>query len=186
VRLPQPLILGAFYASSEIILAIARRSKSADQSRDRYSLTTLWIVITVATAGSIFVADSFRSADLPYPVLSYVGLTLFAAGILLRWYSIIHLGRFFTVDVAIATEHKLVDSGPYRFVRHPSYTGALVAFVGFGLCLRNWAALLVLVLPVTAAFLWRIHVEERALTDALGDHYRQYAKHTKRLLPLLY
>jgi protein-S-isoprenylcysteine O-methyltransferase len=178
--------LGAFYFCSEIILAIARRSKSGGQSRDRHSLTTLWIAIMVGIAGSILAANNFRSAALPYPVLGLIGLILFAAGILLRWYSIIYLGRFFTVDVSIAIEHKVIDSGPYRFIRHPSYTGALVAFVGFGLCLRNWMALLILVLPITAAFLWRIQVEERALTDALGDGYRQYANRTKRLVPFVY
>ena len=120
------------------------------------------------------------------PQLGWVGLTLFAIGILLRWYSIVHLGRFFTVDVSIAGDHKVIDSGPYRLVRHPSYSGALLAFVGYGLCLRNWAALLIVVIPITAAFLWRIHVEERALTETLGDDYRRYASRTERLIPFLY
>jgi len=186
VRPPLQLVLGAFYACSEIILGIVRRSKSVDRSRDRYSLTILWTVITVAIAGSIAAADNLRSAAFPHPWLSWIGLTLFAIGILLRWYSIVHLGRFFTVDVSIAGDHKLIDSGPYLLVRHPSYSGALLAFVGYGLCLRNWAALLSVVIPITAAFLWRIHVEERALTETLGDDYRRYASRTKRLIPFLY
>lgn len=79
------------------------------------------------------------------------GVAVFAAGIVLRWYSIIHLGRFFTVNVAIAADHQLVDTGPYRFVRHPSYTGALLAFVGFGMVMRNWASVLVISMPVALA-----------------------------------
>jgi len=139
--------LGACYACSEVILGIVRRSKSVDRSRDRYSLTTLWTVITVAVGASIAATNILRSAALPYWWLSWLGLALFVAGIVLRWYSIIHLGRFFTVDVSISAGHRVIDSGPYKLVRHPSYSGGLLAFIGFGLSLRNWAALLILLVP---------------------------------------
>ena len=186
MRPPPPLVLGAFYACSEMILGRARRSKSVDQSRDRHSLTIIWAAITLGVAGSIVAANNFQWAAMPYPSLGWIGLALFVSGLGLRWYSIIHLGRFFTVDVSIAAGQKVVDSGPYRFVRHPSYSGALLAFIGFGLCLRNWVGLLVLLLPIGAAFLWRMRVEERALTEALGDDYRWYASRTKRLVPFVY
>jgi protein-S-isoprenylcysteine O-methyltransferase Ste14 len=104
----------------------------------------------------------------------------------MRWVSIIHLGRFFTVNVAIAADHQLVETGPYRFIRHPSYSGALLAFVGWGMVLRNWASLLIALLPIAVAFLYRINVEERALLEALGDCYRAYMARTKRLIPFLY
>jgi protein-S-isoprenylcysteine O-methyltransferase len=179
-------MLGAFYACSEIILAITRRSGSSDKSRDRNSLRILWITIWIAITCSIFAAEVFRFASLPYRELYFAGLILFAVGIALRWWSIIHLGRFFTVDVSIAAQHKVIDSGPYRFVRHPSYTGALLAFVGFGLYLGNWISLLVLVVPIFAAFRWRIRVEEQALSETLGEDYRVYARRTKRLIPFFY
>src|ERR1051325_5602624 len=115
-------MLGAFYAGSEIILGMVRRSAVIDQARDRYSLTTLWTVITIAVAGGIVAANDLRIAALSWPWLSWVGLAVFVAGILFRWYSIIHLGRFFTVDVSIAAGHKLVDSGPYRLFCHVSYS----------------------------------------------------------------
>jgi protein-S-isoprenylcysteine O-methyltransferase len=119
-------------------------------------------------------------------IIPIIGVALFACGIALRWYSIFYLGRFFTVDVAIAPGHELIEAGPYRFIRHPSYTGALLAFFGFALTLGNWLASLCLLLPIAAAFLWRIHVEERALSDALGEVYRGYVRRTKRLLPFIY
>ena len=186
MRPPPPPALGAFYACSEIILGLARRSKSVDKTRDRYSLTTLWTTIVLGVTASIVTANKFRAFSWPPGWISWLGLTLFVVGILLRWYSIVRLGRFFTVDVSIGAGHKVIDSGPYRFVRHPSYSGALLAFVGFGLCLHNWLALLVLLIPITGAFLWRIHVEERALTHALGNEYRHYASRTKRLIPFVW
>ncbi len=76
--------------------------------------------------------------------------------------------------------------GPYRIVRHPSYTGALMAFLGLALCLANWASLAVLLVQIFLVFRWRVHVEEAALIDALGEPYRDYMKRTKRLIPGVY
>ena len=111
---------------------------------------------------------------------------VFVAGLTLRWYAIVHLGRFFTVNVSIAADHRLIDTGPYRIVRHPSYTGALMAFLGLGLCMANWASLLSLLVPICLVFLRRIHVEEAVLLEALGDQYRDYMRRTKRLIPAIY
>ena len=178
-------MLGAFYACSEILLGLVRRSGSTDQSRDRYSLKILWTTICIATVASIFAANTFRFAGFRSRGLFIAGLILFVAGICIRWYSIIHLGRLFTVDVSIAAGHKVIDNGPYRYIRHPSYFGGLLAFVGFGLGMGNWISLALLLIPISAAFLWRIHVEENALVKALGDDYRRYTARTKRLIPFV-
>ena len=104
----------------------------------------------------------------------------------MRWYSIGYLGKFFTVDVAIHSEHHIIESGPYRFIRHPSYTGALIAFFGLGLSIGNWISFLIFTIPTTIAFLLRIKVEEQALAEALGEQYRSYQQRTKRLIPFIY
>jgi protein-S-isoprenylcysteine O-methyltransferase Ste14 len=123
----------------------------------------------------VFVAQNFRAAALPHGrVLASASVVLFVAGLILRWWAIIMLGRFFTVDVTIEKDHELVERGPFRIVRHPSYTGVLLAFVGLGLSLRNWAALLVILLPIGAAFIRRMNVEEDALSRALGPRYTEY------------
>src|SRR2546423_14055212 len=118
--------------------------------------------------------------------VSVAAVALFAAGLVLRWWAIVTLGRFFTVDVTIEKDHELVERGPFRMVRHPSYTGVLLAFVGLGLSLGNWAALLVIFLPIVAAFIHRMNVEENALSDALGSQYTDYMRRTKRLVPFVY
>src|SRR4051794_1071079 len=131
-------MLGTFYACSEILLGIIRRSRSSGPSRDRHSLRILWTAICLSIVLSIFAANAFRYATFRSRNVFIAGLIVFVLGIALRWYSIIHLGRFFTVDVSIAAGHKVIDTGPYRYVRHPSYAGALLAFVGYGLCVGNW------------------------------------------------
>lgn len=186
MKLPSPAALGALYGISEVCLAFTRRAGGGTVSRDRNSLRVLWGVILVSVFLIISSPAWFPFAALPYRRTFYfVGLGLFVIGIFLRWYSISYLGRYFTVDVAIADEHRVIDTGPYRLIRHPSYTGALLAFIGFGLCIGNWMSILC-VLPVVAAFMWRIHVEEGALIDALGENYLSYMRRSKRLLPFVY
>jgi protein-S-isoprenylcysteine O-methyltransferase Ste14 len=180
--------LGLIYFVSEVVLAIVRRSGgNADSTKDAGSLRILWIVILAGISFGVNLDRRWPTAALPYEHLfAGLGATLFVFGLILRWYSIIRLGRFFTVNVAIAEDHRLIESGPYRLVRHPSYTGALLAFLGFGFSLGNWLALLVIIVPIFVAFAYRIKVEERALVDALGDRYVSYARRTKRLLPFIY
>jgi protein-S-isoprenylcysteine O-methyltransferase len=135
----------------------------------------------------VFVVLNFGDAALPHGrMFASAGVVLFAAGLILRWWAIITLGRFFTVDVTIEKDHELVERGPFRVVRHPSYTGVLLAFVGLALTFRNWAALLVILMPIGAAFIHRMNVEEDALSRALGSRYAEYMKRTKRLMPFVY
>jgi len=182
------LQLGLVFLISELLLAVTRRSRSKTGTKqDRSTLGMIWLVITVSVTVGIFVALNFHTAALPHgQMFAIAAVVLFAAGLLLRWWAIITLGRFFTVDVTIEKDHELVERGPFRIVRHPSYTGVLLAFVGYALSLRNWVALLVILLPIGAAFIHRMNVEEDALSRALGPHYADYMKRTKRLVPFVY
>jgi protein-S-isoprenylcysteine O-methyltransferase len=187
MRLLDPLWLGAIYGLSELYLAFTRRSRTRVLSRDQRSLFILWVVIIVSIWLAIQMVWIARGATLPYLRGFYVfGFCAFLGGLILRWYSIGYLGRYFTVNVAIDPEHELVDSGPYRYIRHPSYTGALLAFLGLGLCLGNWLSILFLTVPIIGAFLWRIRIEETALLEALGQDYRDYMRRTERLVPWVY
>ena len=184
---PEPQLLGLIYLVSELLLTITRRSRSTGVRQDRSTLRILWIVISCSVFAAGFVSRYFPSAELDHVGFwRSAGTLLLVAGIALRWWAIIVLGRFFTVDVQIAPDHELVERGPFRFIRHPSYSGVLLAFIGLGLSFANWLALLVLLVPITAAFLHRIKVEEQALSDALGPQYRAYLQRTKRLVPGVY
>ncbi len=180
-------VLGAIYVLSELALMLEKRAKSAESRvEDKGSLNLLWMVIVASVALAFNLAHWFPAAMPAAPALRYLGTALFVAGLALRWYAIVHLGRFFTVNVSIAADHRLIDTGPYGIVRHPSYTGALMAFLGLGLCMANWASLLGLLVPIFLVFLRRIHIEEAVLLQALGDQYRDYMRRTKRLIPAIY
>lgn len=187
MRLPDPLLLGAIYGLSELYLAFTRRSRTRVLTRDRRSLLILWAVIIISIWLAVQMVWMAPGATLPYLRGFYIfGFCVFLAGLILRWYSIGYLGRYFTVNVAIDPDHNLVDSGPYRYIRHPSYTGALLAFLGFGFCLGNWASILFLTVPIIGAFLWRVRIEESAMVEALGQDYRGYMRRTERLIPWVY
>jgi len=113
-----------------------------------------------------------------------VGLALMVAGMALRWYSIRVLGASFTMDIATRPGQAVMQSGPYRRIRHPSYTGALLTLLGVLVCCVNFASLAALALAL-AGYTLRIRVEERALATQLGLPYREYMRHTKRLIPFL-
>ncbi|MGI8560208.1 MAG: methyltransferase family protein [Luteimonas sp.] len=185
------LLFGALciaWFASELWIGRRRRSADAARTRDAGTLRLLLVTIYTCVALAVWLAGTDAAPFAP-PVrvsLFWAGLAMMAAGMAFRAWSIRVLARFFTVDVTIRPDHRLVRSGPYRLLRHPSYTGALATFYGFALALGDAGSLLVIVLPVTAAFLWRIRIEERVLADAFPDEYPHYARVTKRLIPYLW
>jgi protein-S-isoprenylcysteine O-methyltransferase len=116
------LRLGLIFLISELLLTVTCRSRSKTGTKqDRGTLGIIWLVIAVSILAGIFVALNFRAAALPHgQIFAIAGVVLFAAGLLLRWWAIITLGRFFTVDVTIEKDHELVERGPFRIVRHPA------------------------------------------------------------------
>src|SRR3954471_24496662 len=189
------LKLGLIYLVSEVLLTITRRSRSKTGTKqDRSTLGMIWVVIALSIMAGIFVA---RSASLregvmglfDFPESAWIplaGIGLFVAGLAVRWWAIVTLGRFFTVDVVIEKDHELVERGPFRWVRHPSYTGVLVAFMGWAMTLGNWVAMALVLVPIFVAFVRRMKVEEDALRGALGEKYVAYMRTTKRLIPGIY
>jgi protein-S-isoprenylcysteine O-methyltransferase Ste14 len=117
-------------------------------------------------------------------LLFWLGILLMDAGIAFRLYAITVLGAFFTT-VAVAAEQTVIDWGPYRLIRHPSYTGLLLILLGLGLSLTNWLSLLVIMGCALLGLSYRIRVEERVLKEHLGQRYQEYMQRTKRLIPFV-
>jgi protein-S-isoprenylcysteine O-methyltransferase Ste14 len=136
----------------------------------------LGIGLAVAVRGAAFASGR--------QTLFFMGIALMLFGMALRWYSIRVLGKSFTYTVATRQDQKVVEAGPYRWVRHPSYTGALLTILGMLLCMTNPLAFLGIVPPLIG-YAYRIRVEERALVENLGEPYRSYMKRTRRLVPYL-
>jgi protein-S-isoprenylcysteine O-methyltransferase Ste14 len=114
------------------------------------------------------------------------GIVIFSAGEALRVSAKVALGRYFTYTVMTSSDQPVITSGPYRSLRHPSYTGILLIVIGAGAVWGNWLGLGVLTLMTLVGLVYRIHVEEKALLEELGERYRTYAEHHKRLIPFVW
>ena len=180
-------LLAAIFGISEVALSLWRRSKSAAGTDDRGSLRLIWMVVPASLLVAFLLTQWARWAAFgPNAAVYDGGVLLFCAGLVLRWYSILYLGKYFTVNVSVSPDHRVIDTGPYRYIRHPSYSGALLEFLGYALCLQNLAALAAIMIPVVVSFSYRIRVEEAVLAAALGENYRRYMRHTRRLIPGIY
>ena len=178
-------IVNLVWVLSEVVLIVfTRRNRRNALPRDRGSRTLLWCVIGASiAAGTAVRAVSTARIRVPEPWLFGVSLLFLLVGLIIRWTAILTLGRFFSTSVAIHEDHRLVRTGLFRLVRHPSYSGLLLLFLGMGLSFGNWLSFAVIVVPFLAALLYRIQVEESSLVEALGQDYVEYCKKTKRLLP---
>jgi protein-S-isoprenylcysteine O-methyltransferase Ste14 len=178
-------VVYALWLLSELVIGgiipRSRRRGAPIRYEDRGSrlMISLSMFLSLAIA-FLFAASGI--ASLPSGAF-YLGIGLMIAGILLRQWSIVVLGRYFSRTVGVQEGQTVVDRGPYRLVRHPAYTGSLLTMVGLGFVLQSWGAVLVLIAFFGVAFGYRIHVEEGVLTSKLGDEYVAYAKKTKRLIP---
>jgi len=192
MRLPSLSLLSTLWLSAEFILMLVTRFKSGTKasgakSRDRASLPLIWIICAASSWLGIYVAMKWHSWPWPLPdALKPVGYWIFIVGVLFRWYAIYYLGRFFTPNVVILEKHRLIETGPYRLIRHPTYAGALFALLGVTLTMGNLLSLLIIFIPIISVVAWRMRIEEAALVEAFGDEYRDYMRRTKRLIPFVF
>ena len=140
------------------------------------AIAMIWVAPRIAPAAAIR----------PGAAAFTIGIVIMVGGLVLRGWSIKVLGDCFTRRVMVSGDQPVVTAGPYRLLRHPSYTGALLACAGYGLASANWVGFAAMVVLPLAAILWRIHTEEEALTATLGDRYQAYAAQHKRLVPLVW
>lgn len=172
---------------SEIYFIFKHRAKKANsEGKDKNSFRLIWVAIYISVALSIFIATKINVPIVTTNLLKYIGLALIVAGVIIRFTAIRSLGRFFTVKLAIDNEHRLINTGLYKTIRHPAYTGSMLSFLGLGLYFNNWLSLFVIVIPVYSAFIYRINVEEKLLLQQKELNYSEYMKHTKKLIPFIY
>jgi protein-S-isoprenylcysteine O-methyltransferase Ste14 len=179
----KPIMLMSFlFGFSELLLLLIKRSKSGRTKiqKDKGSLIVLWVAITVGiTAGFIFSKPNTG-------FFSGFGIGFIIGGLVIRWLSIIQLGKSFTVDVAITDSAQLITDGMYERIRHPSYSGLLAIVLGFTFAMGSLLSTLVFLIPVASAILYRIDVEEKVMKDEFGDEFNNYVKDTKKIIPGIY
>jgi protein-S-isoprenylcysteine O-methyltransferase Ste14 len=165
-----------------------RRRRLPSGAIDHDSGSKSWLIGSIWTTAAVGIGSAFAFPDAAIssarPQIFIAGLVLMVAGMALRWYSVWVLGASFTCEVTTRPGQQVVQSGPYRWIRHPSYTGGLLTVLGVLVCCANVASLAALVFAA-AGYAYRITVEERAMATNLGPPYRDYMRRTQRLIPFL-
>jgi len=183
-----PLLLVVTMAWGMMELAHASNTR-ADATKARGGGRRLTVVpVVIAASVMLWLGPRFvpAAAIRPGAAAFAAGIVVLLGGLVLRGWSIMTLGEYFTGSVMVSSDQPVITAGPYRLLRHPSYTGLLLACAGVGLTAANWVAVAAMILLPLAAVLWRIHAEESALLATLGDRYRAYADQHKRLVPLVW
>jgi protein-S-isoprenylcysteine O-methyltransferase Ste14 len=171
-------VVGAY-----VVPALRRGEVVVAQRSDRGSRLVIFLGIVVSVTA---VLEFARLGWATFPVFAiYLGVGLVFLGIAVRQWAIAVLGRYFSTSVRILEDHHVVRAGPYRWVRHPSYTGVLLTIVGIAIAGGSWEGVVLLLGVCALVFGYRIRVEERLLETQLGDEYRAYERETKRILPYL-
>jgi protein-S-isoprenylcysteine O-methyltransferase Ste14 len=180
-------ILACGLVALEIFLLVVKRGRRTVTTGDRGTLRLLWILIGGGCLVGFLLAPKVSVFRWPESLaIVLLADALLLTGIILRIWAIVHLGKFFSVDVGIQQGHRVVQDGPYRFVRHPSYSASMIALTGMACLTFNWLGFLVILVSSLTAYSIRISAEEKILSLKLGEDYRRYAERTKRLIPGIY
>jgi protein-S-isoprenylcysteine O-methyltransferase len=163
-----------------------RPDRSEARGRDGGTFWTMQVLIFASLTAAFWMWGDPRVPGLRLPAWTVAaGAALLVAGMAIRLWAIRSLGRFFTRKVQVAADQPVVERGPYRWVRHPSYTGGILEFWALGLSFGSlWPGLLSAVVP-TVAYLLRLRHEEAVLAETIGEPYRAYMGRTKRLIPFV-
>ncbi len=166
--------------------AFSTTEAKRDQRSDKFSIVVILIMSSLSVVASVMEWAYSNDAKQDSVLATIMGLVLLAAGIGIRVWAIRTLGKHFTATVTLTDGHTLVRSGPYQWVRHPSYLGAFMAIAGCPLFLNAYWAVLVAVIAMSIAYYLRIGVEEKMLSAYFGEQYNDYSQKTKRIIPFIW
>jgi protein-S-isoprenylcysteine O-methyltransferase Ste14 len=183
------IIIPTIWIAFEIWLVYRDRIQGKGNTRfdqgTRY-LNFIGLVIGIIGAALLSGYSAFYFPGARSTVYFWIGIVIMPVGLALRIWAVQILGNSFRTTVETHVNQKVVNYGPYRLIRHPSYSGLLLICLGYGIAIQNWLSLACVVIIPLLALLYRIHIEEPALLASMGEEYRTYQKNTKKIIPWIY
>ena len=178
----------ACWAGMELFLILRDARAARGQKRDAGSRFAFFVLIPAGLFGAFFAPElwPFARIALPPAPIFYAAIGLIWAGIAFRLWAIVTLGQFFRTSVFVHEDHRLITSGPYRVLRHPSYTGSLITVTGIGLAVGNWLSLAIITGCAFLAYTLRMIVEEKALASHFGEEFTQHKRRTWAIIPFIW
>ncbi len=184
--------IGILILSVTIILlsqpAITLSATLRQQKRDKFSVLVIMAACAFCINVNVFEWAYFKEKDhhFLFSTWTILGCLLLFAGIIIRIWAIKVLGNYFTSVVQVQEAQKIIQTGPYRLIRHPSYLGAYLAIIGTSFLLHTQIGMLLSAAIMLVAYMYRIKLEEQTLVKEFGTVYRQYQEKTCRLIPFIY
>ena len=180
------IIASTIWIFAEVYLVLRDNSRgkgktTIDRRTRNYNFISL--IIAISCAALISWIPLFQFNRRGTSILFWIGIIIVVFGLFLRYWSIYILGKYFRTTVEVEESQKIVQKGPYKWIRHPSYSGIILFCIGYGIAVQNWLSLIIAVSLPTIALLYRIKIEEEALIKGLGTEYEVYQKKTKKLSP---
>jgi protein-S-isoprenylcysteine O-methyltransferase len=173
------------FVLSELILRRGRAAKGVSPGKNDRG-TSLQILLSYVIAVVLLMAGDHMGGQVLPLAWRWLGLAAAFIGIAIRWWAMLTLGGFYTRTLTTVGSQKVIDSGPYRFVRHPGYSGSILTWLGASIALAPPMIVCLIVAVLGAAYARRMRAEEAMLDRSLGSAYREYTARTWRLLPLVY
>lgn len=179
------IIATVVWITAEVYLVLrdnvhGKGKTTIDRTTRNYNFISLIIAISLAAIISWIPVFQFNQRT---SIVFWIGILILFLGLFLRYWSINILGKYFRTTVEIEKGQKVIQKGPYKWIRHPSYSGIILFCIGYGLAVQNWLSLIIAVSLPTIAILYRIKIEEEALVQGIGLEYEAYQMKTKKLIP---
>jgi protein-S-isoprenylcysteine O-methyltransferase Ste14 len=180
------IAIECYYVISEIRLATLT-TRGTDNTLDKGTRRFVWRFSSIGyNLAWLPVIFDFGRLVILGGWLTWVGIAIMISGIVFRQYAISILGKFFTSTIQIKKDHELIQTGPYRYLRHPSYFGILIMSLGLGIAMANWISLILCMVLPTIGLMQRIQFEEKELEQYFGRQYQDYKKNTRCIIPYIY
>jgi protein-S-isoprenylcysteine O-methyltransferase Ste14 len=178
------ILAGIFIWLTQPVFSV--KETREQQSKDRFSVILILVMSLISVSVPIIIWEYIKNDKNTFGILSIIGIAITTGGLLMRAWAVHKLGKYFTPTVQIQNEHQLITDGPYKLVRHPSYTGAFLAITGCALILQTLVGYIIAVVAMSIAYKVRIGIEERELTSHFGKRYIDYSKDTKKMIPFIW
>jgi protein-S-isoprenylcysteine O-methyltransferase Ste14 len=160
--------------------------KKIERKGDKGSFWIMFILIATGYSLSFAVGSTKTGRMDHWDTFFIIGVVLAIFGLFIRIYSILTLKQQFTYTVTKIEDHALIETGLYKWIRHPGYLGQLIIFEATAIALANWLSVILMFIPVFIGYYYRIRTEEKFMLDQLGLKYSEYQKRTKKLIPGIY
>ena len=159
---------------------------SEKKQSDKFSVILILLMSLISGVVPILDWAYFKTEKDNFNLATIAGIIMIITGILFRAWSVKTLGKYFTPTVQIKEEHILVNTGPYKIVRHPSYFAAFLSITGTAVLLESITGIVVSILAMSFAYYIRIGIEEQKLIEYFGNRYKEYMLQTKKIIPFVF